>query len=179
MEQIIETPAISLAGKIVEMLVQTQEKTRQVTNPQVQHVVNTVEAEMPKIVKETVQRKWPVINEKINQVTKHPEVHLTGVMKPDDPDAEVPQVQVSEKKVGIPQLECIDKVVDVLVVLVAQVPHVQVVAETVEISQLQAVEKIVETSETQTIQGARTSERSGTAPVRHRRESRRCTPQAW
>ena len=151
LEQTIETPAISLAGKIFEMPVQTQGKTRQVTNPQVQHVVNTVEAEMPKIVKETVQRKWPVINEKINQVTKHPEV---------------PQVQVSEKTVGIPQLECIDKLVDVPVVLVAQVPHVQVVAETVEISQLQAVEKIVETSETQTIQGARTSERSGTAPVR-------------
>ena len=48
--------------------------TLQSANPQVQHVVNTVEAEMPKIVEETVQRKWPVINEKINQVTKHPEV---------------------------------------------------------------------------------------------------------
>ena len=71
--------------------------TLQSANPQVQHVVNTVEAEMPKIVKETVQRKWPVINEKINQVTKHPEV---------------PQVQVSEKTVEISQLQAAEKIVE-------------------------------------------------------------------
>ena len=94
-EQIIETPAISLLGKIVEMPVQTKEKTRQITNPQVQHVVKTVEAEMPNIIKETVQRKWPVINEKINQVTKH---------------LEVPQVQVSEKAVEIPQFHIVGQI---------------------------------------------------------------------
>ena len=43
--------------------------TLQSANPQVQHVVNTVEAEMPKIVKDTVQRKWLVVNEKINQMS--------------------------------------------------------------------------------------------------------------
>ena len=47
-----------------------------------------------------------------------------------------------------------------------EVPQIQVVEKTVEGPQLQIVEQIVETPETQTIQGARTSERSGTAPVR-------------
>ena len=57
-----------------------------------------------------------------------------------------------------------DKAIDIPVVAQRQVPRVQVSEKTVEISQLQGIEKIVETSETQTIQGARTSERSGTAP---------------
>ena len=42
-EQDIETPAISLAGKIVEMLI--TQKTQQDANTHVQHVVNTVEAD--------------------------------------------------------------------------------------------------------------------------------------
>ena len=46
-----------------------------------------------------------------------------------------------------------------------QIPTVQTVEKTMEIPQLQCVYKIVETPETQTIQDARTSERSGTAPV--------------
>ena len=37
-EQIIETPSISLAGKMVEMPVQKQQKTRQVMNTHVHHV---------------------------------------------------------------------------------------------------------------------------------------------
>ena len=45
--------------------------TQQVANTHVQHVVNTVEQEMPKIIKETVQRKRPIIQEKIDRVTKH------------------------------------------------------------------------------------------------------------
>ena len=69
--------------------------TLQSANPQVQHVVNTVEAEMPKIVKETVQRKWPVVNEKINQMTKHPEV---------------PQVHVVEKTVERPQSQIVEQI---------------------------------------------------------------------
>ena len=47
----------------------------------------------------------------------------------------------------------------------AEVPQVQVVEKTVGIPQLEIAELIVETPETQTIQGARTSERSGTASV--------------
>ena len=93
--QTAETPAISLAEKTVEMPdTRTQDKTQHVVNTHVQHVVNTVEAEKP------------IINEKINQVTKH-----------------------------------------------------------VEIPQLQIVEKTIETSKIQTIQGTRTSESCGTAPV--------------
>ena len=91
LEQTIEPLAVSFVGKIVEMPVQTQEKTRQGTNP---HVVNTVEAEMPKIIKETVQRKWPVINEKINQATKHPEVPQSKVM---DKTVEGQQLQIVGK----------------------------------------------------------------------------------
>ena len=83
MEQSIENPAISLAEKTVEMPVtRTQEKTQHVVNTHVQHVVNAVEAEMPKIIKETQKRKKPIINEKINQVTKH---------------VEIPQLQIVEK----------------------------------------------------------------------------------
>ena len=106
-KQTIESLAISLAERVVEALdTRTQEKTQHVVNTHVQHVVNAVEAEMPKIIKETQQRRKPIINEKINQLTKH-----------------------------------------------------------VEIPQLQIVEKTTETSEIQTIQGTRTSESLGTAPV--------------
>ena len=41
---------------------QMREETKQVVNTHVQHVVNAVEAEKP------------IINEKINQVTKHVEI---------------------------------------------------------------------------------------------------------
>ena len=74
----------------------------QPANTQVQHVVNAVEAEMPKFVKETVQRKWPVINEKINQVTKQPEV----------PQVQVPHVQVVAETVDISQLQAVEKIVE-------------------------------------------------------------------
>ena len=111
-------------------------------NTHVQHVVNTVEVERPKFVKETVQ-------EKINHVTKHikiPQVHFLN--KVDDMLVDVqrqilPMAQTVQKTTEIPQLQCVDKVVDN-----------PVSEKTVEISQLQAVEKIVETPETQTIQGA-------------------------
>ena len=55
-EQAIENPAILIAVKIIEALViQTHEKTQQLANTHVQHVVNTVEVEEPKLIKETVQ----------------------------------------------------------------------------------------------------------------------------
>ena len=59
-------------------------------------------------------------------------------------------------------LQCVDKVVDNLVV---QVPRVQVVEKTVEIPQLQTVEKPAEIPQTQTIQGSQTSESLGITPV--------------
>ena len=72
-EQTIDTPATSLAEKIVGVAaVRTPEKTQQVANTLVQHVVNTIEAERPKIIKQTWQK--PLIQEKIHQVTKHIEI---------------------------------------------------------------------------------------------------------
>ena len=87
-EQTVENPVISSAVKIIEKLViRTQEKTRQLVNTHVQHVVNTVEVEKPKLIKETVQRKKPIIQEKINQMAKH---------------VEVPQVQFLDKADDMP-----------------------------------------------------------------------------
>ena len=75
MEQTIANPAISLVEETVEMpVIRTKEKTQHVVNTHVQHVVNAVETEMSKIIKETLQRKKPIINEKINQVTNHVEI---------------------------------------------------------------------------------------------------------
>ena len=69
-------PATSLAEMIVEVpVIQTQGRTQQGVNMCVQHVVYTVEVEIPKIIKQTWQK--PIIQEKINQVTKHVEVPLS------------------------------------------------------------------------------------------------------
>ena len=66
-------PATSLAEMIVEVpVIQTRGRTQQGVNTHVQHVVNTVEVERPKIIKQTWQKT--IIQEKINQVTKHVEV---------------------------------------------------------------------------------------------------------
>ena len=167
-EQDIETTAVSLVEKIVEMLVTW--KTQQGVNTHVQHVVNTVEVERPKLVKETVQ-------EKINQVTKHAKVLRVCALKK---TAEIPQVQfldkvdeipvvaqrqismeTVQKTMEIPQLQCVDKVVDN-----PEAPQVHVSEETVKIAQLQAAEKIVETRETQAIQSIQTLENLDTAPLR-------------
>ena len=58
-----------------------------------------------------------MINEKINQVTKH---------------VEVPQVQFLLKTMEISQLQYSDNVVEVPVALVVQVPQMQFVKKTVE-----------------------------------------------
>ena len=61
-EQTIENLAISSAVKISEVpVIRTQEKTQQLVNTHVQHVVNTVEVKKPELIKETVQRKKPII----------------------------------------------------------------------------------------------------------------------
>ena len=80
-EQTIENPAISSAVKIIEVpVIRTQEKTQQLVNTHVQHVVNTVEVEKPKLIKDTVQRKKSIIQEKIDQVTKHIEGSTGAVL---------------------------------------------------------------------------------------------------
>ena len=104
----------------------------------VQHVVNTIEVEKPKIIKETVQRKKPIIQEKINQVTKHVEV------------PEVPPSQFTDKVMykpvvaqrQIPQLQTVDKVDEMPVGVQRQIPMVQAVQKTMEIPQLQCVDEV-------------------------------------
>ena len=72
-QQIIANLAVSLAVKTVEIPVtRTKEKTQHVVNTRVQHAVNAVEAEKP------------IINETINQVTKH---------------VEIPQLQIVENTI--------------------------------------------------------------------------------
>ena len=156
-------------------------------NPQVQHVVNAVEEEMPKTIKETVQRKKPIIQEKINQETKHIELDkagdmLVGVQRqmsmaqtveetmkvvdvPVVAQRQIPiVVQTIQKTTDIPQLQCIDKVIDVPVVSVAQAQQMQIAEKTAEIPLLQIVKKTVETPEVQTVRCTQTSESLGTAP---------------
>ena len=78
-EQTNETPDVTLAEKVFERPVT---RTQQVVNSSVQHIVNTVEVEKPKIIelteiiKMTVQRKKLIIQEKINQGTKSIEFPL-------------------------------------------------------------------------------------------------------
>ena len=82
-EQIIEAPAISLDEQIVEVsVIRMQGKAQQGVNTHVQHVVDTVEVEKPKITVLTVQRKKPIIQENMIQVTK---------------PIEFPQAQFSDK----------------------------------------------------------------------------------
>ena len=119
-------------------------------NTHVQHVVDTVKVEKPEIIKQTVQKS--IIQEK----TRHVEVPVLQIVKKTveipgtllqftDKVVDIPVVvqrqipivvRTVQKTTDIPQLQCIDKVIDVLVGLVAQVPLVRVVAETAEISQL-------------------------------------------
>ena len=175
LEQINETPDVSLAEKVFERPV-TQ--TQQGVNMHAQHVVNAVEVEKPKIIELAVQRKNSIIQEKINQVTKHiknPELQFTDKVV-DNPVvaqkqiskiltvqknieisqlqvedvpvvvvAQVPQVHVEMKTVDIPQLQV--KAVDIPVVLVMPVSQVLVVKKTVEDPQFQIVEKTVEIPE--------------------------------
>ena len=71
-------------------------------------------------------------------------------------------VQTVQRTKEIPQLQCIDKVVDNPVM---HDPRMQVEEKMVEIPQLQTVEKAAETPQTQTIQGTQTSESLGTTLV--------------
>ena len=153
--------------------------------------MNTVEVESPNIIKQTVQK--PIIQEKINQVTKHIQVpqflnnnmpvvvqrQVSMVQKA----TEAPQVQVVEKTVEgpqlqivektaktteIPQLQHTDRAVNVPVALVVQAPLVQVVTQTVEIPHSLFGEKIVAIPEVRTVLGTQTSESFTVAGKFHR-----------
>ena len=119
-------PAIPLAEKIIELpVIQTEEKMQRGVNTHVQHVVNAVEVEKSEIIEGTVQRKKPIIQEKINQVTKRveiPELQFTDKVV-DNPVVAQRQISMEtvQKSMEIPQLQITDKVIDVPVVSVVQV----------------------------------------------------------
>ena len=158
-------PAFPLAEKIVELLViQTEGTTQRGVNIHVQHVVNAVDVEKPKIIELTVQRKKFTIQEKINQETKPVESPQAQFS---DKAGDMPVVvqrqastaQTVQKAMEVPLLQFMNKVVDVPVVAQKQISmtltvqknieisqlQVQVSEKTVEISQLQTAEKIVDT----------------------------------
>ena len=126
-EQTIENSALSSAVKIIEApVIRTPEKTRQLVNTHVQHVVDTVEVEKPKTTELTVQRKKPIIQEKINQVPeltvqrKKPIIQekINQVTK----HVKIPQVQVMAETAEIPQAQFLDKAGDMLVGMQRHVP---------------------------------------------------------
>ena len=96
-EQTPETLAVSFAADIFEVpVIQTQETTQQVVNTHVQHVVDTVEAEMPKIIKEM-----------INQITKRVDVPVVLVAQVPRVPVEIPQSLFVEKTVMIPEIQTV------------------------------------------------------------------------
>ena len=162
-EQAGAIPGISLAEKIVEGLgTQKQGNTQQVVNTDAQHVVNTVEAEVPlsqftdKVVEIPVvaQRQISTVQTVQNSIEISQLQYCDEVIDvPVVLVVQAPQSQVVAETAGIPQLQITDQVTDVPVVLVVPVPQVRVVKKTVEDPQFQIVEKTVENPETQTIQG--------------------------
>ena len=123
--------------------------TQQVANTHVQHVVNTVEVEMPKIIKETVQRKRPIIQEKINQVTKHIKIPQVQFLTKVDDMPVVVQRQVStaqtvQKAMEVPPLQFTDKGNDILVEAQRQISMVRTIQKTTDIPQLQCDDYVVD-----------------------------------
>ena len=149
-EQIIEAPAISLDEQIVEVpVIQTPEKTEQLVNTHVQHVVDTVEVEKPKIIELTVQRKEPIIQEKMNQVTKPMDFPQAQFLNKAGDMPVVVQRQVStaqkmQKAMEVPPLQFTDKVMNIPVVAQRQIPMDQTVQKTMEIPHLQCVDEVID-----------------------------------
>ena len=89
-EDTIEIPAISLAEKVVEVpVIQTRGKTQQGVNIHIQHVVDTDDAENH------------IIQEKINQMTKH---------------IDVPRMQIVERTVEGARLQIVEKMDETLAI---------------------------------------------------------------
>ena len=137
--------AIPLAEKIVELLVI---QTRQRVNACVQHVVNAVEMEKYKIIEETVQRMKPIIQEKINQTTKHikiPQVQFLD--KADDMLVDVqrqaPVAQTKQKTMEVPLSQFTGNAMDIPVVAQRQI-STETVQKTREISQLKHTDHVID-----------------------------------
>ena len=145
-EQIIETPTLSLTENVVEMPVtQTQEKMQQVANTHVQHVVNTIKVEKPKIFKPTVQK--PVIQEKINQVIKPIEVPQflnEAVDMLDAVQRQVSMVQKIQKIIETSRLQFLNKVDETPVAVQRQNHMVQTFQMPMETPQLPCIDKVVD-----------------------------------
>ena len=145
-EQTIENPANSIAEMIVEMPV--TRKTQQLVNAHVQHVVDTVEVKKPKITELTVQRKSPIIQEKINQVTKPVKIpQVQFLTKVDDMPVvvqrQVSTVQTVQKAMEVPLLRFTDKVVDNPVVVQRQI-STEIVQKTMETPQSQCIDEMID-----------------------------------
>merc|ERR1712188_55332 len=94
---IIEVPKIQITEKIIKV----PKITQQVMHTLTQNQVQTIEVEKPKIIQKTVQRKKPIIQERIVQVPKIIE-EIVPVDKIVQRPVEVPQVQVVEEIVDVP-----------------------------------------------------------------------------
>ena len=149
-QQTINSLATSLAEMIGEVLViQTQGKTQQGVNTQVQHVVNIVEVETPKIIKEAVRGKKSVIRENISQVVEHiknPQIPYTNKVLDLMKDVlVVMQQQIPVQKTAeTSQLQFSNKVDEMPVAVQKHVPMVQTVQETVEIPQPECIDMVVD-----------------------------------
>merc|ERR1712061_899379 len=124
---------------IQERIVKVPKVQQIVTDTVVQNQVQTIEMEKPKIIQKTVQRKKPIIQEHITEVTRVVE-------------EVVPVQKVVHVPVEVPQVQYIDRIVDVPVVKQRQVPSVQKVQKTVEVPQIQTIEKVVEIPQVQTVE---------------------------
>ena len=137
-QRIVEqtVPAASLAETIVVVpVIHMQGTTQQGANTHVQHVVDTVEVEKAKITELTVQRKKPIIQEKINQVTRHIKVPQVQFLTKVDDMPVVVQRQVStaqtvQKAMEVPPLQFTDKVNDNPVEAQRQISMVRTIQKT-------------------------------------------------
>ena len=135
--------------KIIEAPVtRTHERTQQLVNTHVQHVVNTVEVEEPKLIKETVQRKKPIVQEKINQVTKHIDVPQVQFLdKADDmPVAVQRQVYMTPEIQTVQGAQTSENLGTALARQLALAETVEVVeiGDAVEAAQVQDIDKIMD-----------------------------------
>ena len=99
MERIIEVSKIQLQEKIVKVAKVTQKVVDRV----VQNQTQTIEVVKPRIVQKTIQRKKPLIQEQIQQVTRIVE-EVQTVLRKVQRTVEVPQIQRSppSTSAGVP-----------------------------------------------------------------------------
>ena len=138
-QKTVETPQLQRTDRVIDGLVvqvetvempvtRTQEKTQHVVNTHVQHAVNAVEAEKP------------IINETINQVTKH---------------VEIPQLQIVEKTIEAAKHIQQERVQNNTVAQIVDVPGSQTQEETVEVIQLIPQDRMSDHVDQQTVKELR------------------------